>query len=134
MRPRGRARPARGPRPRSRTDGQSSQRRCRPPRRGAEAGPGRPAARGGRRPRPARRGRRRPPPPPPPRGPPPPPPPPAGGAPRGPPPPAGGEPAKKKKKAAGVPPRRGKKLRNHLKNQAQRLSKEGVVPVRKAVQ
>jgi large subunit ribosomal protein L1 len=47
---------------------------------------------------------------------------------------AEGEPAKKKKKAAGVPPRRGKKLRNHLKNQAQRLSKEGVVPVRKAVQ
>ena len=40
----------------------------------------------------------------------------------------------KKKKAAGVPPRRGKKLRNHLKNQAQRLAKEGVMPVRKAVQ
>jgi large subunit ribosomal protein L1 len=47
---------------------------------------------------------------------------------------AEGEPAKKKKKAAGVPPRRGKKLRNHLKNQAQRLGKEGVMPVRKAVQ
>ena len=41
---------------------------------------------------------------------------------------------KKKKKRAGVPPRRGKKLRNHLKNQAQRVGKEGVVPVRKAIQ
>ena len=40
----------------------------------------------------------------------------------------------KKKKAAGVPPRRGKKLRNHLKNQSQRLSKEGAMPVRKALQ
>ena len=40
----------------------------------------------------------------------------------------------KKKKAAGVPPRRGKKLRNHLKNQSQRLAKEGVMPVRKAIQ
>src|SRR5262245_36382755 len=42
--------------------------------------------------------------------------------------------AKKKKKAAGVPPRRGKKLRNHLKTQGQRVAKEGVVPVRKALQ
>jgi len=41
---------------------------------------------------------------------------------------------KKKKKRAGVPPRRGKKLRNHLKNQQQRVAKEGVVPVRKAIQ
>lgn len=41
---------------------------------------------------------------------------------------------KKKKQQPGVPPRRGKKLRNHLKNQAQRLAKEGVVPVRKAIQ
>src|SRR5215212_3492135 len=40
----------------------------------------------------------------------------------------------KKKKAAGVPPRRGKKLRNHLKNQQQRVAKEGVVPVRRALQ
>src|SRR5262245_24309302 len=47
---------------------------------------------------------------------------------------AEGEGTKKKKKAAGVPPRRGKKLRNHLKNQAQRLAKEGTVPVRKAIQ
>jgi large subunit ribosomal protein L1 len=45
-----------------------------------------------------------------------------------------GEPAQKKKKAAGIPPRRGKKLRNHLKNLEQRLAKEGVVPVRKAIQ
>ncbi|HEX3151587.1 MAG TPA: 50S ribosomal protein L1 [Gemmataceae bacterium] len=44
------------------------------------------------------------------------------------------ESATKKKKAAGVPPRRGKKLRNHLKNLQQRLAKEGVVPVRKAIQ
>jgi len=42
--------------------------------------------------------------------------------------------SKKKKKRAGVPPRRGKKLRNHLKNQQQRVGKEGVVPVRKALQ
>jgi large subunit ribosomal protein L1 len=41
---------------------------------------------------------------------------------------------KKKKKRAGFPPRRGKKLRNHLKNQQQRVSKEGIVPVRKAIQ
>src|SRR5436190_20384811 len=41
---------------------------------------------------------------------------------------------KKKKKKPGVPPRRGKKLRNHLKNQQQRVAKEGVVPVRKAIQ
>jgi large subunit ribosomal protein L1 len=41
---------------------------------------------------------------------------------------------KKKKKRAGVPPRRGKKLRNHLKNQQQRVAKEGVVAVRKAIQ
>jgi large subunit ribosomal protein L1 len=45
-----------------------------------------------------------------------------------------GEAAQKKKKAAGVPPRRGKKLRNHLKNLEQRIAKEGVVPVRKAIQ
>lgn len=41
---------------------------------------------------------------------------------------------KKKKKRAGVPPRRGKKLRNHLKNQQQRVAKEGVLPVKKAIQ
>jgi large subunit ribosomal protein L1 len=47
---------------------------------------------------------------------------------------AEGEAPKKKKKAAGVPPRRGKKLRNLLKNQQQRVAKEGVVSVRKAIQ
>ena len=41
---------------------------------------------------------------------------------------------KKKKKRAGFPPRRGKKLRNLIKNQKQRVAKEGVVPVRKAIQ
>jgi large subunit ribosomal protein L1 len=40
----------------------------------------------------------------------------------------------KKKRKPGVPPRRGKKLRNHLKNQTQRVGKEGVVPIRKALQ
>jgi len=48
--------------------------------------------------------------------------------------PSGGEgDGRKKKKAAGVAPRRGKKLRNHLKNQQQRLSKEGAVALRKAL-
>lgn len=62
--------------------------------------------------------------------PPPPPPPAAEAAPAA----ATGEPeASKKKKAAGVPPRRGKKLRNHLKNQQQRIAKEGAVPLRKAL-
>src|SRR5262245_1169730 len=42
--------------------------------------------------------------------------------------------APKKKKRPGVPPRRGKKLRNHLKNQQQKLAKEGVMPLRKAIQ
>jgi large subunit ribosomal protein L1 len=42
--------------------------------------------------------------------------------------------APKKKKRPGVPPRRGKKLRNHLKNQQQKLAKEGAVPLRKAIQ
>jgi large subunit ribosomal protein L1 len=39
-----------------------------------------------------------------------------------------------KKKKPGVPPRRGKKLRNHLKNQQQKLAKEGPAPVKRAVQ
>src|SRR5262249_20736066 len=47
---------------------------------------------------------------------------------------AEGEHRKKKKKPAGAPPRRGKKLRNLLKNQQQRVAKEGVVPLRKAIQ
>jgi len=41
--------------------------------------------------------------------------------------------SQKKKKKAGVPPRRGKKLRNQLKNQKQRLSKDGTVPLKKAL-
>lgn len=45
----------------------------------------------------------------------------------------GGEPGKKKKRA-GVPPARGKKLRNQLKNQLQKLSKEGPLPLPRAVQ
>ena len=40
----------------------------------------------------------------------------------------------RKKKRAGVSPRRGKKLRNHLKNLKQKLAKEGVVPVKRGVQ
>jgi large subunit ribosomal protein L1 len=44
---------------------------------------------------------------------------------------ASGEP--KKKKRAGFAPRRGKKLRNQLKNLEQRLDKEGPQPIAKAV-
>jgi large subunit ribosomal protein L1 len=43
-------------------------------------------------------------------------------------------PASKKKKKPGVPPRRGKKLRHHLNNQEQRLMKDGVQPLNRAVQ
>jgi large subunit ribosomal protein L1 len=39
----------------------------------------------------------------------------------------------KKKRAPGRPPRRGKKLANHLKNQAAKVGKEGTVPVRRAI-
>jgi large subunit ribosomal protein L1 len=39
-----------------------------------------------------------------------------------------------RKKRPGVPPRRGKKLRNHLKNQEQKLGKEGVVSLKRAVE
>ena len=46
---------------------------------------------------------------------------------------AGGEPSSKKGKKPGVPPRRGKKLRNTLKNQVQRLAKDGLVPLKKAI-
>lgn len=42
-------------------------------------------------------------------------------------------PVSKKKKAAGVPPRRGKKLRNQLRNQANKLAKEGSMSLKKAV-
>lgn len=39
----------------------------------------------------------------------------------------------KKKKKPGVPPRRGKKLRNHLKNVEKRVRELGTVPVRQAL-
>jgi large subunit ribosomal protein L1 len=42
--------------------------------------------------------------------------------------------ASKKKKKAGLAPARGKKLRNQLKNQLQKLAKEGAMPLPKAVQ
>jgi large subunit ribosomal protein L1 len=41
--------------------------------------------------------------------------------------------APKKKKKAGVPPRRGKKLRNHLKNVEKRLRELGSLPVKQAI-
>jgi large subunit ribosomal protein L1 len=44
-----------------------------------------------------------------------------------------GAPVKKKKKP-GVPPRRGKKLRQHIKNLSQRVEKEGAQPLNRAVQ
>ncbi|GEM_PF-2585 len=44
-----------------------------------------------------------------------------------------GEPGTKKKRA-GVPPARGKKLRNQLKNQVQKLIKDGALPLPRAVQ
>jgi len=43
------------------------------------------------------------------------------------------EPTKKKKKRPGVPPRRGKKLRNHLRNVEQRVRQMGAVPPKQAV-
>src|SRR5580765_5656416 len=39
----------------------------------------------------------------------------------------------KKKQQPGIPPHRGKKLTNHLKNQASKLAKEGAVPVKRAI-
>jgi large subunit ribosomal protein L1 len=42
-------------------------------------------------------------------------------------------PSPKTKKKPGVPPRRGKKLRNHLRNIEKRLRESGPVPVRQAV-
>lgn len=41
--------------------------------------------------------------------------------------------APKKKKRAGVAPRRGKKLRNHLKNVAQKVKTTGAMPLKQAV-
>jgi large subunit ribosomal protein L1 len=46
---------------------------------------------------------------------------------------AAAAPTKKKGKQPGTAPRRGKKLRNLLKTQAQRLAKEGPAPIKKAV-
>ncbi len=40
---------------------------------------------------------------------------------------------KRKGKRPGVPPRRGKKLRNHLKNVRQKIEKEGVAPLRRGI-
>jgi large subunit ribosomal protein L1 len=54
----------------------------------------------------------------------------ADGAPKA---PAVGESTKKRGRRPGDGPRRGKKLRNHLKNQQQKLSKEGPAPLKKAV-
>jgi large subunit ribosomal protein L1 len=47
---------------------------------------------------------------------------------------AAAPPAPAVRKKPGVPPRRGKKLRNHLKNQQQKLAKEGAVQPKRAVQ
>jgi large subunit ribosomal protein L1 len=44
-----------------------------------------------------------------------------------------GEPTKRKGKRPGAGPPRGKKLRNHLRNQTQKLVKEGSVPVKRAI-
>jgi large subunit ribosomal protein L1 len=41
--------------------------------------------------------------------------------------------SKRRGRKPGVPPRRGKKLRNHLKNVYQKIEKEGVSPLRKAI-
>ncbi|HYV35225.1 MAG TPA: 50S ribosomal protein L1 [Gemmataceae bacterium] len=41
--------------------------------------------------------------------------------------------AKKKSKRSGVPPRRGKKLRNQIKNQQQRIGKEGAASLKAAI-
>jgi large subunit ribosomal protein L1 len=46
---------------------------------------------------------------------------------------SGDQPSKKKGKQPGVGPRRGKKLRNHLNNQVQKILKDGPLPIRKAV-
>jgi large subunit ribosomal protein L1 len=44
-----------------------------------------------------------------------------------------GAPSGKKKKKPGVPPRRGKKLRNHINSQMQRVLKDGTQPLPQAV-
>ena len=43
------------------------------------------------------------------------------------------EQSSKKKKRPGVPPRRGKKLRNQIKNQTEKIEKEGTRPLRQAL-
>jgi large subunit ribosomal protein L1 len=48
--------------------------------------------------------------------------------------PAGEDLSAKKKKLVGRPPSPGKKLRNHRKNVLQKVAKEGIVPVKRAVQ
>ncbi len=58
---------------------------------------------------------------------------PEGGAAAAPAAPAAGEPAKKRGKRPGVGPYRGKKLRNQIKNQQQKIAKEGPVPVKRAI-
>ena len=45
----------------------------------------------------------------------------------------GEEQKSKKGKKPGVPPRRGKKLRNAIKNQKQRIDKDGILPLKKAI-
>jgi large subunit ribosomal protein L1 len=47
--------------------------------------------------------------------------------------PAAGEPTKKRGKRPGVSPYLGKKLRNQLKNQQQKIAKEGPLPVKRAI-
>lgn len=47
--------------------------------------------------------------------------------------PGPGEPTKRKGKQPGKPPRRGKKLRNQLKDQEAKLGKEGIVPLKRAI-
>jgi large subunit ribosomal protein L1 len=47
---------------------------------------------------------------------------------------AAGQEEKKKTKRPGKPPRRGKKLREQLKQLKQKIAKEGVVPVKRAIQ
>jgi large subunit ribosomal protein L1 len=48
--------------------------------------------------------------------------------------PAPSEPTKKKGRLPGRPPRRGKKLRNLVKQQQQKVAKEGPIPLKRAVQ
>ncbi len=43
------------------------------------------------------------------------------------------ESTKKKGKRPGISPKRGKKLRNHIKNQRQKVAKEGAVPLKRAI-